>query len=115
MSEFGYSEQMDWAQKRAYKVLWWAQKEYEIRRQAAQALERLYDDEGPDRVNIAVMLPGDGPLGMRFETVTLFKSQVARVGGLEGVLLVEEIIRRAMGLSVEAELEQRLASIKNAL
>lgn len=95
-----FEEQWDWVEKRHYRDPYWAQREFEIRRQAAEVMQQLYSDDGPNRVNIAVMTPAS-QAHLEFNTVTIYKADIARVGGLEGVLLIEEIIRRAMGLNYE--------------
>lgn len=114
MTDFGITEQWDWVEKRAYKDPYFAQREFDIRRQATEVMQRLYQDDGPPSVNVAIMSPAT-LTGIEFSTITIHKAQVARMGGLEGVLVVEEMIRRAMGLSVERDLEERLEQIRGAL
>lgn len=78
-------------------------------------MERLYADDGVDRVQVALQRPGKGPTGWEFDTVTIFKGEVARMGGLEGLLMVEELLRSGAGISIEAELRQKLRIIREAL
>lgn len=109
-----HEEQYDWMDKRAFKSPYWAKQEFEIRQHAAQVVDELYASE-EGFVTVAIMRPGRGPLGFEYDTVKVYRNQIARVGGLEGVLVVEEIIRRAMGLSHEALAEARLADARAAL
>jgi hypothetical protein len=108
-------EQLDWLHARQYKDPQWATREYDIRRQAAEVMDRLYEDDEPGYIKVAVFAPGDGPFGMNFREVSIYKHDVVRVGGLEGILIVEEMLRRAMGLSREQELETRLETIRKAV
>jgi hypothetical protein len=107
-------EQYDWISKRQFEDPYWAQKEYDIRRQAAEVMEKLYArDEG--YVECLVHSPGSGPYAMEYATVRIYHHDVARMGGLEGTLVVEELIRRAMGLSFEHQALERLKAARTAL
>jgi hypothetical protein len=110
-----YDEQMNWIAVRERSAPYWAAKEYDIRRQAAQIMEQLYSGEPKGYIEVAVYAPGRGPYASNYTTVRINKHDVARVGGLEGTLMVEEIIRRAVGLSFEHEAQQRLAAAQAAL
>lgn len=108
-------EQRDWLDKRLHDHYTWAAEEYEIRRQAARVVKRLYGDDGPTYVDVYLMLPGDAFGGLYTSTTRIWKHDVARIGGLEGHLVVEEIIRRGRGMSYEHRAEEALLAARAAL
>lgn len=102
---------MDWLSSRLVRDPQYAQQEFEIRRQAAEIHRKLLEPGCPNLVTMAIYRPNEGYAS----EVSIHKSNVARVGGLEGLLIVEEIVRRANGLSVEAEKEERLEAARKAV
>lgn len=84
-----HAEQMDWLDQRQARDPYWSNEEQEIRRQALELAARI-NEEGPLKLATADPIRG----GWKDITITPM-----RVGGYEQVLLIEEILRRARGLS----------------
>lgn len=85
-------EQMTWLDQHTYRDPRFADTEFTIRRKAVEIVDLVLREGSMDTI---VLVPsGDHELGWR--RVHIHKHDLIRIGGLEQILLVEEILRRAM-------------------
>ena len=91
-------EAWDWISERELRDPQWAHHEEDVRRMAVEAQQRLYGPDSQHRVAFVVLAKPDrqGRLGRGFKEVVLHRHMLPRVGGLEELLLFEEIIRREL-------------------
>lgn len=86
-----------WLADREHRDPLWASTEEDVRRTAVEAQRRLYTPGGPSQISMAIMRPDpSGPLGRSWTEIVFHRHMFTRVGGLEELLLFEEIIRRHM-------------------
>lgn len=87
-------EQYQWIDEQQYRDPDWADTESSIRRMAVDIRNRLLDRGSHEQVSAYVRVRDqESPLGMRTERIDF---TLQRLGGLEELLLIEEIIRRKM-------------------
>ena len=93
-------QQMDWIDSQQARDPMWAAQEKDIRSEAARLYKEIMDNQLTGRLTLTVNRPlayvqgSLMPIGS-FESVIVDTDMVAKIGGLEGVLLLEEILRRA--------------------
>lgn len=102
---------MEWLVKHEFRDPHWAARELDIRKEAYDIAQRLLEDKGTAVTFAALKRPTMGGLG-GYEEITIRPSNV---GGVEQVLLIEELLRRAFGISREEEIEAALARARASL
>lgn len=91
---------------------YWADEEFQVRKQAVEAHRRLTTGES---VTVYVSHPdANSGFAIGYDELRFHPHDFAYMGGLEGVLLIEETIRRARSMSIEQKYEQYIAQIKDA-
>ena len=85
-------DQWNWLQQQIYRDPRWADAEMEIRRRAVEIVDHVlrYGE-----INVCILRPSGDKIG-GFRTVQIRKNDIAQVGGLEQILLVEEVLRTEM-------------------
>ena len=85
-------EQAQWLDEQQFRDPDWARNEFEVRRLAYEMRGRVLASNGP----VTLAFHRIDPMTGSFKTVTLNRGDIWSVGGSEQLLLIEEIIRRAL-------------------
>ena len=83
-------QQLDWIDSHAHRDPDWARNEMEVRRMAYEMRDQVLKSTGPAIFPFHALDHATGS----FKTVMIRSESICRVGGLEQLLLIEEIIRR---------------------
>jgi hypothetical protein len=93
--EWSYQEQWDWLDNKQVNDQYWADTESMIRREAVRIQSELRATDRAQIVDTTIIRPSaSGDLGRTYVRVSFM---LARVGGMEELLLIEENLRRALG------------------
>jgi hypothetical protein len=89
-------EQFDWLDEQAIRDPFWADQESQIRAKAVDIHKQL-SYSSADVLHVAFMRrSSSGVLGMEHDEHTFRASDFVRIGGIESVLLIEQVLREAI-------------------